>query len=268
MNWKLKAALGATSVLLATQAAAQITFYEHDGFRGRAFTTDRQVANFSQQGFNDLASSVVVDRGNWEVCTDARFEGRCVVLRRGSYESLSGLGLNDQISSVRPVTQQARYDNEAPAPLAAPNYDYRVRANERVFEAPVTSVHAVMGEPEQRCWVERQQVTEGGRGDANVGGAVLGGIIGGVLGHQVGGGRGKDVATAGGAVAGALIGGNSGRGNGVTYDKDVQRCRTVASGTPAYWDVTYNYRGVEHRMQMSAPPGNTIAVNRNGEPRQ
>ena len=43
MNWKLKAALGATTVLLATQAAAQITFYEHDGFRGRAFTTERPV---------------------------------------------------------------------------------------------------------------------------------------------------------------------------------------------------------------------------------
>ena len=268
MNWKLRAALGATTVLLATQAAAQITFYEHEGFRGRAFTTDRQVGNFERQGFNDRASSVVVDRGRWEACTDERFGGRCVILRRGSYDSLGGLGINDRISSVRPVSQQASYQNEAPQPLAAPNYDYRVRTNERVFEAPVTSVRAVMGEPEQRCWVERQQVTEGGRGDRNVGGAVLGGIIGGVLGHQVGGGRGKDVATAGGAVAGALIGSNAGRGDGVTYDKDVERCRTVASGTPAYWDVTYNYRGTDHRIQMSAAPGATIAVNRNGEPRQ
>lgn len=43
MNWTLKAALGATTVFLASQAAAQITFYEHEGFRGRAFTTDKQV---------------------------------------------------------------------------------------------------------------------------------------------------------------------------------------------------------------------------------
>lgn len=267
MNWKLKAALGATSVLLATQAAAQITFYEHDGFRGRAFTADRQVNNFANQGYNDLASSVVVDRGRWEVCTDARFQGNCVVLRQGSYESLRGLGLNDRISSVRPVNRQARYSNEAPEPLAAPNYEYRRRANERVYEANVTSVRAVVGAPEQRCWVERQQVSDG-RGDTNVGGAVVGALIGGVLGHQVGGGRGKDVATAGGAVAGAVIGGNSGRGDGGTYDRDVQRCKTVDSGVPAYWDVTYNYRGAEHRIQMSAAPGNTIAVNANGEPRQ
>jgi uncharacterized protein YcfJ len=191
-----------------------------------------------------------------------------VVLRRGSYESLSGLGMNDQISSVRPVNEQARYENEAPAPLPTPTYEYRRRADERVFEAPVTSVRAMMGPPEQRCWVERQQVVESGGGEPNVGGAVVAAIIGGVLGHQVGGGRGKDAATAGGAVAGALIGGNSGGGGAVTYDKDVQRCRTVASGRPAYWDVTYNYRGVVHRIQMSAPPGRTIAVNGRGEPRQ
>ena len=103
---------------------------------------------------------------------------------------------------------------------------------------PVASVRAVVGPPEQRCWIERQQVVEGGRGDANPGGALVGAIIGGVLGHQVGGGRGKDAATAGGAVAGALIGGNAG-GGAVTYDKDVQRCKTVASGRPEYWDVTY-----------------------------
>ena len=37
-------------------------------------------------------------------------------------------------------------------------------------------------------------------------GAVLGAIAGGVLGHQVGGGRGRDIATAGGAIAGGFAG--------------------------------------------------------------
>jgi uncharacterized protein YcfJ len=210
---------------------------------------------------------VVVDRGRWEVCEDARFAGRCVVLRRGSYDTLAGMGLNDRISSARPVADRGHYDNEAAAPLAAPNYDYRRRPNERVFEAPVTSVRAVVGPPSERCWVERQQVTEPSRGNANVGGAVVGAIIGGVLGHQVGGGTGKDVATAGGAVAGAVIGANAGRDGNVTSERDVRRCETTASGPPEYWDVTYNFRGVEHRVQMTAPPGPTIAVNRNGEPR-
>ena len=269
MSYKLNAFLGAATICIATQAAAQITFYEGEGFRGRAFTTDKQVGNFERYGFNDRASSVVVDRGRWEVCSDARFEGRCVVLRRGSYESLRSLGMSNRISSVRPVNQQSSYQNEVPVPSPVPTYEYRKRANERVYDAPVTSVRAVVGPPEQRCWVERQQVVEERRGDQDVGGAVIGALIGGVLGHQVGGGRGKDAATAGGAIAGALIGGNAaGNLGGTAYAKDVQRCKTVASGRPEYWDVTYIHRGVEHRIQMSAPPGNTIAVNSRGEPRQ
>jgi uncharacterized protein YcfJ len=48
----------------------------------------------------------------------------------------------------------------------------------------------------------------------------------------------------------------------------VRRCENTVGGTPAYWDVTYNYRGQDHQVQMSAAPGATISVNRDGEPRQ
>ena len=43
-------------------------------------------------------------------------------------------------------------------------------------------------------------------GQASGGGAVAGAVIGGVLGHQVGGGRGKDVATVLGAIGGGVAG--------------------------------------------------------------
>jgi uncharacterized protein YcfJ len=132
----------------------------------------------------------------------------------------------------------------------------------------VADVHAVVGPPEQRCWIEREQVSEAPRGGPNVAGAVVGGILGGVLGHQIGGGRGRDVATAGGAVAGAAIGANAGRGGGGTYSQDVQRCAAVPdSARPDYWDVTYYFRGIEHHAQLGVPPGPTIWVNDNGEPR-
>ena len=131
------------------------------------------------------------------------------------------------------------------------------------------AVHAVMGPASERCWVERQQVSEAYRGDRNVGGAIAGALIGGVLGHQVGGGSGKDLATVGGAVAGGVIGSNVGRDNNGGYgNRDVRRCETTTSGTPAYWEVTYNFRGRDHQMQMTSAPGTTIAVNGNGEPRQ
>ena len=268
MNRKLMAAAGVMALIAATQAAAQVTFYSGEGFRGRAFTANGPVWNMDRVGFNDRAASAVVERGRWEVCEHARFEGQCVVLRRGSYDSLVGLGMNDRISSVRPIPRDgrdARRVIEAPEPLPAPTYEYRMRPSERTFEVPVTSVRAVVGPAQQRCWVERQQVSEP-RGEPNVGGAVLGAVIGGVLGHQIGSGRGNDAATVGGALAGGVVGANAGRDRAV-YGQDVQRCETAPSGPPQYWDVTYNYRGVEHRIQMQAAPGRTILVNGNGEPR-
>jgi uncharacterized protein YcfJ len=266
MNWKMKVALSAATLVLATQASAQITFYEHEGFRGRPFSTNKPVPNFIREGYNDRASSVVVDRGPWEVCDDANFSGRCVILRPGNYDSLARFGLNDRVSSVRPANPRGNYDGYyQPAPVPAPVYEYRRRPSERLREVPVTSVRAVMGPPERRCWVDREQVAD--RGDNNVGGAIIGGILGGILGHQVGGGRGKDAATAAGAIAGAAIGANSGGGN-TSYGRDVERCRNVESGRPAYWEVTYEFRGRENRVQMSSPPGATILVNANGEPRQ
>jgi len=261
MRVSLSYVFGLATLAATTHAAAQITFYEGEGFRGRAFTTSKPVGNFERYGFNDRASSVVVDRGRWEACEEARFQGKCVLLRPGSYDSLRVLGMNNRISSVRPADQRRRYEAE-PEPVATvPTYEYRRRANERVFEAPVTSVRAVMGPPERRCWVERQEV----RG-SDPGGAIAGAIIGGILGHQVGGGRGKDAATVGGAIAGAAIGSNVAGDSG--YARDVRRCDTVGSGPPAYWDVTYNFRGADHRIQMSSPPGRTILVNNRGEPRQ
>jgi uncharacterized protein YcfJ len=114
--------------------------------------------------------------------------------------------------------------------------------------------------------MEREQVQAAPQGQSSVGG-----LIGGVLGHQVGGGSGKDLATVAGAVGGAVVGNNvAGGGSGIgPVGRDVQRCETTQSTTPEFWDVTYNYRGTEHHVQMSAPPqGNTIFVNANGLPRQ
>ena len=268
---KITLAVGA--LVLATQVAAQITFYEREGFEGRSFTTQSEVRNFGRAGFNDRASSVAI-RGErdarWDVCEDVRFRGRCVILRRGQYPSLAAMGLNDRVSSVRAVGNSARFDDGRYAPPPQVAYDYGRRGNESLYQASVTSVRAVVGTPAQRCWIEQEQVVQQDRSRPNVGGAVLGAVIGGILGHQVGGGSGKDVATAVGAVGGAAIGANAGRdGSGQqVVTQNVQRCTSAQVQTqPDYWDVTYNFRGQEYRMQMTSPPGAYVTVNQNGEPR-
>jgi uncharacterized protein YcfJ len=267
----LSAVAIAVAATTATQALAQLTFYENEGFQGRTFYTERQVTNFSQYGFNDRASSVIVLGNRWEVCEDAQFNGRCAVLRPGRYPSMASMGLNDRASSVRLINANRRVDEDRYSPPPQPVYDNRRRRNERLYEANVTSVRAVVGPPEQRCWIEREQVVQPQASQSNVPGAVVGALIGGILGHQVGGGRGNDLATVGGAIAGGAIGsqvGRDGRPAQQTTTQSVQRCHAVPSqAAPALWDVSYNFRGQEHRLQMTSPPGPTVTVNRLGEPR-
>ncbi len=271
MNSILKKALAVSAVAIATQAMAQVTFYERENFEGRSYTAAQQVDNLQRYGFNDRASSVMVaGQGwqRWEVCEDVSFGGRCAVLRPGGYPALSAMGLDNRVSSVRGVGRDARVDDARYAP-PAPVYDSRRRTNERLFEAPVTSVRAVVGPPEQRCWVEQQQVMQE-RGKTNVPATIIGGVIGGILGHQIGNGRGNDLATVGGAIAGGAVGASVGRTSGgqQATTRDVQRCDTVPSqAAPALWDVTYDFRGQEHRVQMANQPGRTVTVNRQGEPR-
>ncbi len=258
---KILIAAGVASALTVPLAAhADISLYSEPGFRGEVFATPRAVNNLNRVRFNDAASSVVIDRGRWEVCDDAGFAGRCVVLRDGSYADLSRFGLSNNISSVRPVG----YNRDVMEPDAAP-YQYRRRAGERLFDAPVTSVRAVYARSDRRCWIEREPTVSSN--DSNVGGALLGAIVGGVLGHQVGGGRGRDIATAGGAVAGAAIGSRAGGGSSYGT-RDVERCSEAsANNAPEYYDVTYEFRGRSYNMQSRFNPGPTVVVNRDGVPR-
>ena len=253
-----------------TQTGTQVVFYEGENFQGRSFTAQSQIDDFTRYGFNDLAASAVVLGDRWEACENVRFSGRCVVMRPGRYPSLQAMGMANRVSSVRDVSYDINVSDNRYAPLPAAVYDNRRRSDERLYEVNVTSVRAVVGPAEQRCWMERAPVAQAPANNANVGGAIVGALIGGVLGHQVGGGVGKDVATAGGAVAGGLLGARVGRNSApqVAAAPDVQRCETQASqAQPAYWDVTYNFRGQEHRVQMTSAPGPTITVNGQGEPR-
>lgn len=263
MKTALQTVLAAAAVAFAAPVLAQATLYSREGFRGETVNVDRAVADLSRMGFNDRASSLVINGQRWEVCDDASFNGRCVVLGPGRYASLDAMGLNDRVSSLRVVDMNARDggDRHDGRP------DFHRRRGERLYEARVLAVRAVVGPPEQRCWVERREVLDERR--PNVPGAVVGAVLGGVLGHQIGGGSGRDLATVGGVVAGAAVGANVNRDDGPSV-RNVQRCSSEPRGRQRaeYWDVTYQYRGQEHHMQTTAPPGATVTVNGRGEPRE
>lgn len=258
------------TLALATQAGAQVTFYEQEGFQGRSFSTQQRHRHLQRAGFDDRASSVVVVGQRWQACEDARFDGRCTVLRPGRYASMAALGLDKRISSVRPLRADAYVAEADYAPMPQVPQDFRRRRDERLFEAEVTSARAVVGTPGQRCWIERERVAQQPQqGSLNLGGAAVGALIGGILGHQVGGGSGQQIATVAGALGGGALGSQYGR-NAAPQEvtQDVRRCDTnPVEATPGYWDVTYDFRGEHHRVQMATDPGRTVTVNRKGEPR-
>ncbi|GAB4170061.1 MAG: hypothetical protein OHK0024_05940 [Thalassobaculales bacterium] len=99
----MRAVITALLCLAAGAAwAAELKLYEHKNFEGRSIRLRGSDPNFANRGFNDVASSAIIDSGWWELCEGSNFRG-CKTLGPGSYRSLASEGINDRISSVRPV---------------------------------------------------------------------------------------------------------------------------------------------------------------------
>lgn len=105
--------LASVALAVSARASAELVLYEHDEYRGRTFSSANDTANLAPLGFNDLASSVEVRSGSWQLCEDAEFRGQCIVLNAGRYPSLRAMGLNDRVSSLRRVGGGAGGDTAA-----------------------------------------------------------------------------------------------------------------------------------------------------------
>jgi hypothetical protein len=87
--------------LASVCAAADLTLYADDDFQGRPLNVVIDLRQLGSLNFNDRASSVVVEKGAWILCTEEDFTGSCVTLEPGRYGSLKKLGLEDAITSIR-----------------------------------------------------------------------------------------------------------------------------------------------------------------------
>jgi hypothetical protein len=84
-------------------AARGVLLFDEPSFSGNARALDGAIPDLSRLGWNDRARSLEVRSGSWLVCADDGFRGRCVTVAR-SVPNLSALGLEGQVSSVRPAT--------------------------------------------------------------------------------------------------------------------------------------------------------------------
>jgi hypothetical protein len=78
-----------------------VVLFEHANFEGRQLGISSTVARLGDLGFNDMASSVIVRRGRWQLCEHADFGGQCLVLGPGRH-ALETV-FNDRASSIRPL---------------------------------------------------------------------------------------------------------------------------------------------------------------------
>jgi len=77
----------------------RVRFFEYSSFGGRSVTIRDSVVSFEQISFNDKAESMVVEGGDWRICSDAHGQGNCQVFRPGQYPVLPS-GLRGSVSSA------------------------------------------------------------------------------------------------------------------------------------------------------------------------
>ena len=95
-------------------------------------------------------------------------------------------------------------------------------------------------------------------------GTAVGAVGGGVIGNQIGGGRGKSLATVAGAVGGGYAGNQAQKGmqDRDTYTTEERRCKTVERPVERVvgYDVRYTLNGRTDTVRMDHEPGDKIPV--------
>lgn len=111
--------------------------------------------------------------------------------------------------------------------------------------------------PRQVCSSQQVMVQSQPSGGA----AVLGAIVGAAIGSQIGHGGGRAAAVGLGAVGGALVGNNVEAG-GSAHAATVPHCTTETTyeNRAVGWNVTYEYAGRQHTVQMPYDPGPTVRL--------
>lgn len=248
-----------TTITLRIAIAAAVT--------ALAGCTDKPVATTSADATTDAASAPAPASAS--AAADAR----------------EGLTAREMISAPRGSVAAAGEARGAPAPhteapAASANAEQRAAAGRDESAASQDDASAATGahyadvisvQPSKRktmrereeCRDERIVHKRRPKDDHQVAGTVIGALAGGVIGHQVGGGRGRDLATVAGAVGGGYAGKKiqQDRQDRDTYVTTERRCRTVKEPVEdVAYDVVYEYLGQTHQVRLDHDPGDRIEL--------
>ncbi len=101
MNSKGRFLVVAACAMAPIAGAADLVLFTESQFQGRPLNVVIDLRQLGTMNFNDRASSVVIEKDAWVLCTEEEFSGKCVTLEPGRYPSLQAIGLDDAITSVR-----------------------------------------------------------------------------------------------------------------------------------------------------------------------
>src|ERR1700756_5634711 len=128
----------------------------------------------------------------------------------------------------------------------------------------VTPLTKTIHTPRQDCHDETVTHQAPVKDQHQVIGTVAGAEIGGVIGHQIGGRRGRDIATVAGAAGGGYAGNRIQKNlqDKDTYNTTEQKCATVydTSQRRTGYEVRYRLNGKESTVKMDHDPGDRIPV--------
>lgn len=165
------------------------------------------------------------------------------------------------------VTGVSACNRSADAGASSGTTDTAASADAGVKYAKVVSVEPVrttVNNPRQVCHDETVTHTAPPKDEHRIAGTAIGAVVGGLLGNQVGGGKGRTLATVAGAVGGGYAGNKIEEGHQkAQVSTSVERkCSTVDnSGTKLVgYDVRYVYNGVTRTVRMDHDPGDRVQV--------
>ena len=128
----------------------------------------------------------------------------------------------------------------------------------------VDPVRSTANNPREVCHDETVTQTAPPRDQHQIAGTAIGAIAGGLLGNQVGGGRGRTLATVAGAVGGGYAGNRieASRQHAQVTSSVQRKCSTVnnTSDKIVGYDVKYVYNGVTRTVRMDHDPGDRVQV--------
>lgn len=83
------------------EGTGAIELFAGTGFRGHMMDVNRDIARLGGRGEGLGISSLVVNEGTWELCTEPGFRGDCETYDRGHYRDIGRL--NNQVGSIRRI---------------------------------------------------------------------------------------------------------------------------------------------------------------------